>query len=272
LLNGLYFSDDANLNSYDFKGLCILTILTKEDIKSSRWRLNIDMLKMAAKIRKKNPNDFQSATLTFFGLGGRDDRAIMRRMASDPQGQRLVRERVPLPAGILKPEFYQNFPVGSLGRIYFEHCDTLGLDPEFLSIESAKVSDTLPITETHRYVYYRHRDSHDFWHVLTGYGTDMAGEAGIIGWTFAQTGNRAYGLIALLNATLCATRGRFDVFKTAWSGFLHGKKSPLLMVIDWEGYMDMPIDVVRKSIGLSLSNPYQPFEMQDAPGADKINH
>tara|TARA_S200000501_G_scaffold377573_1_gene436473 strand:- start:1876 stop:2631 length:756 start_codon:yes stop_codon:yes gene_type:complete len=244
--------------------------LSKEDLKSSRWRFNLKMLRTAAQIRQRNPNDFQSATLTFFGLGGRDDASIIKRMSRDAEGQRLIRERQALPEGILNPHLYQDYPTGSLGRCYFEHCDLLGLDPNFISLESAKVSDTLPISDTHRYIYYRHRDSHDLWHVLTGYGTDMAGEAAIIGWTYAQIGNRAYGLIALLNACLCAKRGRFDVFKTAWSGYLHGRNSPLLMLVDWQKYMDKPIDFVRASIGLSLASPYRKFHMQDAPGADKL--
>ena len=98
----------------------------------------------------------------------------------------------------------------------------------------------------------------------------MAGEAAIIGWTYAQIGNRAYGLIALLNAWVCASRGRFDVFKTAWTGYLHGRRSPLLMLVDWQKHMDKPIGMVRENIGLSLADPYREFYMQDAPGADKL--
>ena len=247
-----------------------MSTLSKQDLKSSRWCFNLKMLKTAAKIRQRNPNDFQSATLTFFGFGGRDDTSIMKRMSQDAEGHRLIQEKKALPEGILNPALYRNYPVGTLGRCYFDHCDKLGLDPKFISTESAKVSDTLEMSDTHRYVYYRHRDCHDLWHVLTGYGTDMAGEAAIIGWTYAQIGNRAYGLIALLNACLCASRGRFDVFKTAWTGYLHGRRSPLLMLVDWQKHMDKPIGMVRENIGLSLSDPYREFYMQDAPGADKL--
>lgn len=42
------------------------------------------------------------------------------------------------------------------------------------------------------------------------------------------------------------------------------------MLVDWQKYMDKPIDMVRENIGLSLADPYREFYMQDAPGADKL--
>ena len=70
-----------------------MSTLSKQDLKSSRWCFNLKMLKTAAKIRQRNPNDFQSATLTFFGFGGRDDTSIMKRMSQDPEGHRLIQEK-----------------------------------------------------------------------------------------------------------------------------------------------------------------------------------
>jgi len=36
---------------------------------------------------------------------------------------------------------------------------------------------------------------HDLWHVATGYGRDLVGEASLLAFSYAQTRNRGVGLI-----------------------------------------------------------------------------
>ncbi len=231
------------------------------------WKLDLGLLREAAEIRRRDPREFRGAVLTYFGFGGRDDGTIIARMRSHPEGRRVLADRTPLPPGILEPERLANLPEGSLGYEYHRHCRENRLDPKLISVESEKVAREFPATPEHAFVYDRYRDSHDFWHVLTGYGTDMAGEAGIIAWTYAQTGNRGYLLIFLLNALMCLKRGRPDVFRTCWQGYRHGKRSPLLLAVDWTPYLDRPIEEVRRSLGLELARPYPVFHVADAPGA-----
>ncbi|MEM7411315.1 MAG: Coq4 family protein [Myxococcota bacterium] len=231
------------------------------------WRLDFDLLRQAAAIRKKDPTDFRSAVLFFFGFGGRDDGEILRRMRSHPEGKKVLADRIPLPDAVLRPELLKNLPKDTLGYQYWAHCRENQLDPLLISTESQKVASTFPATDEHRFVYDRYRDSHDLWHVLTGYGTDMAGEAGIIGWTYAQLRNRGFFLIFLLNATMCTLRGRPDVFRTAFRGVRHGKRSPLLLAVDWNRFLDRPIDAVRRELGLEVAAAYPVFHMADAPGA-----
>lgn len=231
------------------------------------FKIDLSMLKEAAAIRKRDPKEFRGAVLTFFGLGGRDDGAILERMARHPVGRRILDERIPLPPGILQPETLADLPPGSLGYEYARHCRENRLDPMLISTESEKVARDFPATESHRFIYNRHRDSHDFWHVLLGYGIDMAGEAGIIAWTYGQIRNRAYLLICLLNATMCTSRGRPDVFLTVWRGYRHGVKSPLLLAVDWQQYLSRPLDEVRRELGIEPAPAYRRFHMADAPGA-----
>lgn len=44
----------------------------------------------------------------------------------------------------------------------------------------------------------RMRDTHDLWHVLTGYSGDVLGETALLGFIFAQTGNPGVALIIAL--------------------------------------------------------------------------
>ena len=231
------------------------------------WRIDVARLKEAAEIRRRDPNEFRQAVLTYFGFGGRDDGPIIERMRAHPEGQRIVAERIPLPEGILRPELLADLPQDSLGYRYYVHCRDNRLDPLFISVESQKVAAEFPATDEHRFVYDRYRDSHDFWHVLTGYGTDMAGEAGIIAWTYGQLRNKGFLLIFLLNCLMCTKRGRPDVFRTAWRGYRHGARSPLLLAVDWQEHLAKPLEQVRRELGLEVAAPYPVFDMPDAPGA-----
>ena len=231
------------------------------------WKLDFDMLREAGEIRKRDPKAFRGAVLTFFGFGGRDDGWILRTMRAHPTGASILRDRRPLPPGILEPQRLADLPEGSLGRAYYEHCRHNDLDPRVISTESEKVAAEIPATEEHRFIYNRTRDSHDFWHVLTGYGIDMAGEAGIIAWTYGMMRNKAYLLICLLNAILCTRRGRPDVFRTIWRGYWYGRRSPQLLAVDWEPHLARPLDEVRRELGLEAAPSYRLFHMADAPGA-----
>lgn len=238
----------------------------KADAPTWRWRIEPSRLREAAELRRADPNNFDSAVLTYFGLGGRDDGAIIEKMRADPEGRRIVAERIPLPPEILQPEALAQLPENTLGHTYWAHLDRAGIDPKFISTRSAKVAEQYPATAEHQFVYDRYRDSHDLWHVLTGYGLDMAGEAGIVAFTYAQLRNRGYLLIALLNALMCTKRGRPDVFRTAWRGFQHGRRTPLLLAIDWRGQLERPLDEVRREFGIELAAEYRSFDLESAPG------
>lgn len=234
------------------------------------WRIDPALLREAAEIRRRDPDAFRSAVLTYFGFGGRDDGPIIERMRAHSQGARILAQRTPLPAGVLRPDLLKDLPEETLGHQYWAHCERNHIDPAFISEESQKVAREYPATAEHKFIYDRYRDSHDLWHVVTGWGLDMAGEAGIIAWTYAQTRNKGYLLIFLLNALMCAKRGRFDVFRTCWKGFQHGRRTPLLLAVDWDDHLKRPIDDVRRDLGVELAPDYPTFDMPDVPGAAAV--
>jgi hypothetical protein len=81
------------------------------------WKIDFNMLKEASKLRKRDPKNFRGAVLTFFAFGGSDDGTIVQKMRAHPAGSLILKERIPLPAGITKPELFRDLPEGSLGRI-----------------------------------------------------------------------------------------------------------------------------------------------------------
>ncbi len=119
------------------------------------WRIDPKLLREAAEIRRREPTNFRSAVLFFFGFGGRDDGAILARMRAHPEGRRLLEARTPLPEGVLHPERLRELPVDTLGHQYWKHCHEAEIDPAFISVESQKVAKEYPATAEHKYVYDR---------------------------------------------------------------------------------------------------------------------
>lgn len=121
-------------------------------------------------------------------------------------------------------------PADSLGGAYARHMKAYGLRPDFYEEQ----------TPRHRmnYLRMRLRQTHDVWHVITGFGTDEFGEVGLQGFYFAQFTNGQSALIgagAMLKSLL---RGRFgDLEKHVdafCEGYCAGKRAPSLLEVKWE--------------------------------------
>ncbi len=69
-------------------------------------------------------------------------------------------------------------PEGTLGRTFAEHMIRNGLDPA--AIPSLASPDALSFIRAHLY------ETHDVWHAVTGFGTDVAGELGLQAFGLAQ--------------------------------------------------------------------------------------
>ena len=216
---------------------------------------------------RESPGDLDAAIQNFFAMGGRDDAELMRRMRRDPDARRLFEARSPMPDGILYPHRLRGLPEGSLGAEYARHIERLGLDPADLAARSRSYASRYLSTEEHAYVWGRQLESHDLWHVLTGYGTDMAGEGALLAFTYAQTGNRVYAVLPFFVAGFRALRrGRFDVVRTCWQGYRKGRRARFLHAMDWSEWLPRPLAEVRRHLRLQPAS-YRPLELEGVAGA-----
>lgn len=157
-----------------------------------------------------------------------------------PELERMWQER-------FCPERYDiedmlRLPRGSLGGAYARHMKAFGLRPDFYEQQ----------TPRHRmnYLRMRLRQTHDIWHVITGFGTDEFGEVGLQGFYFAQFTNGQSALIgagAMLKSLL---RGRFgDLEKhveTFCEGYCAGKRAQSLLTVKWEELWQEDLEVLRQ--------------------------
>jgi ubiquinone biosynthesis protein COQ4 len=139
-------------------------------------------------------------------------------------------------------------PEGTLGKGFVEFLDAQGIDPADLD---RHFNDDAPERVKQHF-----RRTHDLWHLLTGFGTDPAGEVGVQGFYLAQNAGAVATMflsLGFLNALLAAPD---DVDRRAAAlvrGWLLGKRAHHLFGVDWASLWSTPIADVRARLGLDLA-------------------
>ena len=105
----------------------------------------------------------------------------------------------------------------------------------------------------HPYAWFgrRVRDTHDIWHVLTGYKADESmGEACLVAFSYAQVGGLGWAFIAGAASlkSLKVTGNRLFA-KAVWEGYRHGRKAKWISGEDYEALLAEPLDAARARLG-----------------------
>jgi ubiquinone biosynthesis protein COQ4 len=140
-------------------------------------------------------------------------------------------------------------PEGALGRVFGDHMRANGLDPA--SIPTLSANDELEFVRAHLY------ETHDVWHAVTGFETDVAGELGLQAFYAAQApGGLPWMLLAMgfLNTALYAMDEREARFEAIARGWEMGRRARPLFGTRWDTLWATPIAEVRRSLGVE---PYR---------------
>jgi len=133
-------------------------------------------------------------------------------------------------------------PADTLGGAYARHMKQHGLRPDFYE-------EAAPHHRMH-YLRLRVRQTHDIWHILSGFGTDEFGEVGLQGFYFAQFTNGQSALIGAAAMLKSVLRGRFgDLEKhidAFCEGYCNGKRAERLLEVKWEELWDESVDSLRR--------------------------
>jgi len=171
--------------------------------------------------------------------------------------ERLWQERFSAPRYAV--EDLLRLPASTLGGAYARHMKENDLKPDFYE-------DVSPRHRMH-YLRLRMRQTHDIWHVLSGFDTDEFGEVGLQGFYFAQFTNGQSALIgagAMLKSLL---RGRFgDLEKHVEAfceGYCSGKRAESLLAVTWETLWDESVESLRRRYRIEL-----PRSRSEAPVSD----
>lgn len=185
-------------------------------------------------------------------LGGNSGERLFQRFRVRAEGRRLLRERPCLLEVLADRERLRTLPPESFGAAYARFMGEQELRAEGLAeaAQTASDPDRAELDPERRWFYDRLRDMHDLWHVLTGYGRDVAGEAANLAFTHAQTRNRGIGAIVLAAAWLGPGRPRF-----AWQRYLarawwRGHRCRPLVLAPYEELLPLPLDDVRRRLAI----------------------
>jgi ubiquinone biosynthesis protein Coq4 len=171
----------------------------------------------------------------------------MRDPFADAPLERMWRERY-CPARY-DVEDLMRLPEATLGGAYARHMTGRGLRPDFYD-------DVAPRHKMH-YLRLRIRQTHDIWHVLSGFGTDEFGEVGLQGFYFGQFTNGQSALImagALLKSILRGRFGDLEKFVEAFcAGYMNARRAKSLLDVRWEEMWKEPLDEVRRRYGIEVA-------------------
>jgi ubiquinone biosynthesis protein COQ4 len=214
---------------------------------------------------RETPDDVALGARIFFALGGHDEGPTYRRLVQTEEGAHLAQNRIGYPALFTDYDRLRALPEGTLGREYVDRLDERDIHPAGIIEATRPVYDDIDFSLDHEYTRDRLSDIHDLFHVLTGYGIDMHGEAGVAAFTFAQSGNKGWASLVFLHILIGFSARRVDGPKVIVNGYLRGRRARYILAEnDWDRLLRLPIDDARAELGISPLEPYRPMDRSEA--------
>lgn len=224
-----------------------------------------DLLEAVRAVRAliKDPNDVAEVFRLVNALPGYAIERATRKLRKHPDGARLLAQRRSIVRALCDRERLEAMPEGSLGRAYQQFVDDEQISAQGLLDAEDAAGVTTTRARDEEFVWAYLRDTHDLWHVVTGYRGDLLGEPALQAFNFAQTWNPGIGLLALgvfLNGH--KLRG---VRPLMLVGFVRGLRAVWMVGVDWEQWLPLPLEEVRRRLRLPPLPPYEPVRLSDFP-------
>ncbi len=213
----------------------------------------------ALKILINDPEDTAQVFKIVRALTGNSVMNGYKRFAATSTGDAILQENRQLLDTLSNREALRALPDGSFGRAYLRFVESESLSEDGL-VEASESDEAIKDPQLALYAN-RVRDMHDLWHVLSGYGRDVMGEACLLAFSVAQLKNPGLAVIAIAGVLkIRSTDTR--IARAAWSGYRAGQKAAWLPAQDWEALLAQPIDEVRQQLGIQEPRIYP--EMREA--------
>ena len=165
----------------------------------------------------------------------------------DPVGRAAIAEKHRLHVDLAA---LSKLPAGTFGRAFADHMIKNKLDPA--AIPTLPGDGELEFIRAHLY------ETHDVWHAVTGFDTDVAGELGLQAFYAAQApGGLPLMLLAMgfLNTAMYAMDDRERRLDAIARGWEMGRRARPLFGVRWDLLWEKPVDEVRTSLGVKAYLP-----------------
>ncbi len=201
----------------------------------------------------RDPDDLPQVFTIIEALSGTAPHRLLRRFARTAHGARMLRDRPDIVPVLDDRAALRALPEGSLGRAYLAFVESERISPGGIRDASERGMTEGARSPGFEYLHRRMRDTHDLWHVATGYKNDVVGEAALLAFYLAQNFNAG---IALIVATALWKGREAGLSTIVWDGFQRGRAAAWLPAQDWESLLPLPLDEVRRRLNLGAPTPY----------------
>ena len=208
------------------------------------------------------PSDLGNSFEAMFALAGPTVQRQFDDFAAHPVGRALLAERPrrDLNATLCDTAALAAMPGDSLAAAYLRYLGGEDMGSAAYFLEAADLDDKarrFGWSDDQLWFIRRMANSHDLFHLISGYDRDVVGEVGVIAYTAGQVPLLPLRLLLPFFASL-----RPAALPAWWrflrGAYLHGRDTPPLMCVDYEAMLALPIDEVRERIGgptLQQSHP-----------------
>jgi ubiquinone biosynthesis protein COQ4 len=177
-----------------------------------------------------------------------DDKSLdasLKNNSRHEQGRRALEERPRLGRVVLSE--LAALPANTLGRVYADHMIANALDPATMPTRATRTP--------REYIVPHLYETHDIWHVVTGFGTDVPGELGLQGFYTAQSpskGPMAILTAGMLNTLIYQIEKKDERIQAVAQGWVLGRRAKPLFGVRWNELWNEPIDAVRARFSIDI--------------------
>lgn len=169
---------------------------------------------------------------------------------SSPEAAVLMKKRVRLPA--LDINALAALPVGTFGHEFALHAMERGISPNPV--------ETMPAPDDGDWLMAYMYETHDLWHVMTGFYYDMEGEFGVAGFYMGQMPK--FSFIAFFSSLLMirAVWNDRDIIPQLVNAFVEGytmgRNARCLVGLDWSTIYDRDLAALRAEWGIEEAGKF----------------
>jgi ubiquinone biosynthesis protein COQ4 len=176
------------------------------------------------------------------------------------EGRRMLAEGTDIPAMLDDHARWADCGPETVAAHYIAFMQREGLSAAGLVAESHKWAppESLPKDQTQWY-FDRLRDTHDLFHVLTGYGRDALGEASLLGFSYEQSHNKGILFIAYAGARQIrkVSGTKAPVFAAIKEGRALGRAAAKIAHQDIAALMREDISAARARMNIGAPEVYR---------------
>jgi ubiquinone biosynthesis protein COQ4 len=176
----------------------------------------------------------------------RRDEIIDQIKASSPEAQKAFADKPRV--GKFDLDELSKLPKGTLGEVFAAHMRKNNLDPSALPL----IPSTTDIDFFRAHLY----ETHDIWHAVTGFHTDVAAELGLQAFYIAQLPGGLPAAIlggSFFNTLIYKMDERDARMRAIVRGWLLGKRAKPFFGVRWADLWDVPMVEVRRRLGVEIA-------------------